>query len=258
VPFDFSCVFAHPCLSYLETALRERFSVVAAVLRMGTKYDIPYLRQAAISKLDALCPSTLPALLNIQARNEVVHNHNANVQIAIYVLAKECDVRRLLPVCLWTLGPATSTALDLIGPGSLFVDDSGREYHLDSDSAQLCIHVSWIHADGYRRALKDSLVVSLRCSNPDVCKSAFREFLLDELAPDPIDHGVQDCLWDRKGDAVSECDVCGSCSVDSLAVWTRAVERAWNDLPGMFGLGTGKSFGRLVLNAHGMPSGMHT
>jgi hypothetical protein len=64
VPFDFPCVSAHPCLSYLETALRERFSVVAAALRMGANYDIPYLRQAAISKLDAICPSTLPRCAN--------------------------------------------------------------------------------------------------------------------------------------------------------------------------------------------------
>jgi hypothetical protein len=238
VPIDFPCVSANPCLSYLETALRERFSVVAAALRMGTKYDIPYLRQAAISKLDALCPSTLTAMRNILAGNKVICNYRTNVHIAISVLAKECDVGHLLPVSLLTLGPVSSTAMEFIGPGSLFVDDSGREYHLDSDSAQLCIHASWIHADGYRRALKDSLVVSLRCSDPDACKSAFRECLLDEFAPDPLDHYVQDCLWDRDGDVVYACDVCDSCSADSLAVWTRAVERTWNDLPGMFSLGT--------------------
>jgi hypothetical protein len=129
VPFDFPCVSAHSCLSYLETALRERFSVVAAALRMGTKYDIPYLRQAAISKLDALCPSTLATLRNYKHGNQVISNYIPNLHIAMTysqrsaTLCTSCQpafglwVLHLPPrwissvqaPCLWTTVDASTT-----------------------------------------------------------------------------------------------------------------------------------------------------
>jgi hypothetical protein len=147
--------------------------------------------------------------LNVDSKS-VIANYMSCYSIAIAVLAKECDVPYLFPVSFWRLGPAHSADMNGYGNGYLCEDDSGRQYGIDPEDARLCVHASWILADGYRRALKDSFVVSRGCSNSAACYAAFSDGLFKEFAPEPSED-VQDCLYDLSGLTVSSCDVCDSC-----------------------------------------------
>jgi hypothetical protein len=85
--------------SYLHTETQVSFALIAAMLRLGTKYDMKSLREEAIAYLSAECPSTLKAWDEDNSH----FDHYDGVLFDLVNLAREYALLVLLPALfLWT------------------------------------------------------------------------------------------------------------------------------------------------------------
>ncbi|KAI0792244.1 hypothetical protein C8Q75DRAFT_805270 [Abortiporus biennis] len=81
--------------SYFRPGVKTRFPVIAAVLRLSTKYQASQLRRRAIVALSTAYPSTLSAW-DARAQHRLIPPFEGEVK-AIIALAIESDVRVILP-----------------------------------------------------------------------------------------------------------------------------------------------------------------
>ncbi|KDQ49710.1 hypothetical protein JAAARDRAFT_165405 [Jaapia argillacea MUCL 33604] len=82
-------------LSYFRSNSKVKFEVLAAIARLSTKYDSPYLRQRAIDTLATTFPSSLSGWDNRHTSRLIPPFQGALGQCLS--LAVECDFRVILP-----------------------------------------------------------------------------------------------------------------------------------------------------------------
>jgi len=99
------------CLLYMMVVVRSismyassplSFPIVAAMLRLGTKYQIPIIRQEAIRCLELSFPSTLEKMDAVPA-SDLDDREFSSIKIEdeefmdLVTLARECNVPSILP-----------------------------------------------------------------------------------------------------------------------------------------------------------------
>ncbi|EPT01155.1 hypothetical protein FOMPIDRAFT_1121160 [Fomitopsis schrenkii] len=216
---------------YFQCGGRTKFPVVAAVLRLATKYEAPVLRQRAIDFLTTAYPSTLEAWDRRSASRLVPPFED---ELARYIeLAVDTNVRIVLPALYYaaskqplarvhdtlsTLAVAPSVQWDILG--ALVV---GREQVL---LAEQTAALAFLQADFPRP----------NCQRGSPCPTqlveAIKRTLPKAAGQDPY---YQGCL-DRPhevGQALSLCTACQGTVSKSIIDGKKKV---WRQLPVLFGL----------------------
>lgn len=72
------------------------FPAVAAMIRLGRKYDIPHLRDEGLTRLKLEYPSELEDFdkLNLEGNPHVVYHAKVPVEYHAISLAHECNIQR--------------------------------------------------------------------------------------------------------------------------------------------------------------------
>ncbi|OBZ73810.1 hypothetical protein A0H81_06190 [Grifola frondosa] len=101
-------------ISYFLPGVRNKFAVVAAVLRLSTKYDASHLRKRAINLLTSAYPSTLLAW-DDRLSNRLIPPFE-NEHATYMALALETRVRIILPAVYfaWSRQPLLDALRDLV------------------------------------------------------------------------------------------------------------------------------------------------
>ncbi|KZT69232.1 hypothetical protein DAEQUDRAFT_669967 [Daedalea quercina L-15889] len=217
--------------SYFRPGVTAKFPVVAAVLRLGTKYDAPALRQRAIDLLATAYPLSLEAW-DARATKRLVPPFED--ELTAYIeLAIESDIRAVLPAVyyaasktplpdfldkLHTLRVAPSVQWDVC---RAFV--VGRERLLQAEPAPT---LAFLQSEFPRPG----------CQNGSTCTNQLNlsvRRVLPQASSSELYH--QWCLDnpDKVGSALGLCTACQATVATSI---TDGRKKVWEQLPGFFGL----------------------
>ena len=236
-------------LRYYDVRTTSKFSVVAGILRLSTKYQVPYLRKRAISHLTTMFPSSLQDFQ--ENRNSSPYaaklGHYTGLAMEVVNLAKECRLPMLLPISMYY---CAVMRLEHILDGVVVANDDGTTRKIDLDWPE-----------------KRAIVLGKRALNHRARTNLFG-FLLVSTPPPPIipnnpsaSPGCgagQRCetgklKWLRQmepllsGDKCGplhmqfdwtrySADVCTYCVMDGKNKYREGLKKSWEELPSVFEL----------------------
>lgn len=210
--------------------MKSKLAVVAAVLRLSTKYIAPVLRRRAISLLTTAYPSTLDGWKH-RATNRLVQAIENEFAVLV-VLAEETDVRVLLPA-VYYLAAKQPLAEVLAQIHALPVDEISRQpicttFLLGREALQ-CEEVK-----GILRFMQPTFSrPNCKTSNDVSILTARAAVVLDGLADaEPF----QDLCLRDPGSVGTTIGVCASCTDTIKAHIEGAFAELWERLSGLFGL----------------------
>jgi hypothetical protein len=224
---------------YAEEELMRRLAVLAAVLRLGTKYGVPYLRKISVNRLVQLFPYTYEAY--DQRPDEWPYDNCTWQQGAIVVaaLARECNILAVLPCCLWVLTPDFADEIASYSPGSDDVTctlEDGKVHALDVDTFGLLVSSGW-RLSGLRQGLIYKALTSIICPGAS-CRSDETKAILDDQLLRQADREVDAYIllleflpdhWWR--DEFKICDVCSEAAAE---IWELGRASMWEQLPQLY------------------------
>ncbi|KAJ6616627.1 hypothetical protein B0H10DRAFT_1799065 [Mycena sp. CBHHK59/15] len=117
---------------YYEPAETKDFLLIAAILRLSTKYNVDFLRRRALAHISSLYPTTLQEW--DQRKDTSMEVFNAR-PFAVLLLAKETGHQALLPACMYLC--ADSVDINDILDGLKSID--GKHLELDWPDKRACI-----------------------------------------------------------------------------------------------------------------------
>ncbi|KZT20208.1 hypothetical protein NEOLEDRAFT_1141046 [Neolentinus lepideus HHB14362 ss-1] len=223
---------------YYDRHCKTDFEVVAAVLRLSTKYDVPSYRQRAIKQLALVFPTTLDAWNSRERRSHLYSNFIENAG-AVVGLARETHVRALIPSAMYTCCEKGTEAI-LKAKANPATSILG----LSSYDRRCCLLGRQKLVNAWRMEL-----FSRRCLTPDSfdlfawfegtkhqgCHAARLKWLAREdvwkMAFGPEWCKPLQTTWPEV-----QYEVCASCGDAFLANFERVRELIWESVPLFFGL----------------------
>jgi hypothetical protein len=133
---------------YADHEVSQRFTVLAALLRIGTKYSVAYFRRLAISKLTTIFPSEWAMHLacdGLHARQQHIADWVDIAKYAVLALARECNIPVVVTSVLLDITPLEGRTLDWWKHecDQCFISEDGHEYRLDASTQLQCIVAGW-------------------------------------------------------------------------------------------------------------------
>jgi hypothetical protein len=203
---------------------RTPFEDVAGILRLSHKYDIQNFRRQAIQELKKLFPCTLLDYDSIYPSND---RPASTTVVESIILARECNALELLPCALYF-------ACQLHTKAMIKSFASLPRYELEN-----CI----LARDRLLVALETQTFsfifnpkLSENCQSQTECERAssrrLRKVISARSHTSPTSF-IKCTAWDSVNHFF-----CSSCDADFRLSHEVAREKAWNELPGYFGLGT--------------------
>ncbi|KAJ7633425.1 hypothetical protein DFH06DRAFT_1004367 [Mycena polygramma] len=119
-------------VGYYDPAETKDFLLIAAILRLSTKYNVDFLRRRALAHISSLYPTTLQEW--DQRKDTAMEVFNAR-PFAVLLLAKETGHQALLPACMYLC--ADSVDINDILDGLTSID--GKHLELDWPDKRSCI-----------------------------------------------------------------------------------------------------------------------
>jgi hypothetical protein len=220
---------------YAERESSERFAVVAAFLRLGTKDNADYLREVALRRLLGACPATRHEFNHWDPLPHIANWFEvANIGYAAVALAQECSAPALLPSLMYGMVPDGSSGLAALDSTDPCVTEDGRVYHLDAETKYRIVCGAWRLHDMRIRALRAVCDVTAACSQRCSTDARRAALFLTEVK----ESETAMCLFARPGlDAFEEefelCEVCPSLA---SSAWTTHWDHAWAELPSCYNL----------------------
>jgi hypothetical protein len=204
------------------------FDTLAGILRLSTKYDIPYLRRRALRHLDiiAYTPSTLQDY-DARESKQIIGN---SLGFCIADLAREMDLPWLLPMVLYTC----SLSFKGIVTGYVY---KGKRRWMNKAQQVVCI-------EAIQRLMKHHRKVILRflywrevdgCKSPARCNEARLAVLEGCASYAPPESNPLGPFSGIFGQFVGK-NFCKTCYIASRDAHLAAREALWKALPGLFGL----------------------
>lgn len=213
--------------------MKTKFPIVAAVLRLGTKYIAPALRQRAIDLLATAYPSSLAAWDQRALHRLVPPFEN---ELTTYIeLAVETDVRVILPALYYAAS-------------RLPLADVLDRLHTLEVTPEMQWSVCRAFVTGREKLLQAEQLCALAFLQPDFARPNCRESScanrlndggLKKTLPKPqaenTDTFYRWCLTepDNVGPSLS---LCAACQATVSASIKNGREKVWNQLPVYFGL----------------------
>ncbi|KAJ7162302.1 hypothetical protein C8R46DRAFT_903935 [Mycena filopes] len=155
-------------VGYYDPAETKDFLLIAAILRLSTKYNVDFLRRRALAHVSSLYPTTLKEW--DQRQDTAMEVFNAR-PFAVLLLAKETGHQALLPACMYLC--ADSVDIDDILDGLKSID--GKHIELDWSDKRACIRGRQNLLLALRSEVFAFLTGSLaipNCASPQRCDSS--------------------------------------------------------------------------------------
>jgi hypothetical protein len=216
-----------PSHRYAEQEVGRRFAVLAAFLRMGTKYGVPYLRQLAVAKLSALFPSSWSDYKDPELSDgkEHVADFDFGMAPAVLALARECTVPVLLPSCLWHLTPHSGVHVQ--HPRQSRTLEDGRTYTVGADDILQCIEAGWALADR-----RQDIILQVCYTDHSICSDEVTLALRYMICSPAQYRLLSASTYDRWGDF----GICNDCSSTMNSAWNNEMQVLWHKLPDFYNL----------------------
>ena len=215
------------------------FFVVAAVLRLSTKYEVPYLRERSIKALEQLYPPELTAFEASIPGTSRIRSFPGRVFAAVN-LARECNVATVLPVALFRCCTGMNVVELLDG---VFGKDGLAHHALDWTDKRLCLiarSVLETRARKYTMAFLMGPPPNSVCTTRQACDSVRLRYLRTVELTNANYGKVNPLLTGLRWDAFHR-EICAACYAAARHDYKREKEALWQDLPTIFGLGTWES-----------------
>ncbi|TCD68728.1 hypothetical protein EIP91_010012 [Steccherinum ochraceum] len=220
------------------------FTIVSAMLRLGSKYQIAQLRDDAIRRLSESFPPRLNQFLNcytvgmpsedVEIQNNAVQFELADVCIAVINLSRTCDTPQFLPPAFYL-----SAVIDNENLLSGWTDRDGNHWQLSPQDLLRCLNG--------RGALQNVVVkqqrplltgtASTRCTSVRACEEALedrRDDLYDEDLDD-ISHQAK-ALTDISCSWISDVTLCAFCEKEFKKQYNALRSETWDELADSFDL----------------------
>ncbi|KAJ6487702.1 hypothetical protein C8R45DRAFT_994060 [Mycena sanguinolenta] len=230
-------VLYHP---FSSSACRP-FDVVASMLRLGRKYDIPAAKDDASSRLHAEFPAEFQAWNSRDEFLTTIEDHSPSIYLDLLNLSYECGVYSCIP----TLGLEclVNHSLDTLVAGILRSD--GSRAILTSD-IKLTLAIAAERIVGFqKKALVwlegDAIIPHKSCRTHKTCieqKMDIHHMAAWKLKDQNLVHDVRFTIhpWDPDWSG-KLCDVCEEAAKD---YYENSRHKGWELLPTFFGLGKWK------------------
>ena len=209
------------------------FDTLAGILRLSTKYEIPYLRQRALRHLDiiAYTPSTLQ---EYDAR-ESKQTLGISLRFRIADLAREMDLQWLLPMVLY----ACTLSFTGIVTGYVY---KGQRRWMNKSQQVVCIEAVKPLMKWYRKGILSFLYWREvdGCKFPVRCNEARLAVLEGCASYAPCESNPLGPFSNIFGQFVRK-NFCKTCYIASRDAHLAAREELWKALPGLFGLSSWKN-----------------
>ena len=207
---------------------KTKFETLAGILRLSTKYEIPYLRHRALRHLDSsVYLNTLQDFDARKSKRTILHADALPFLIAD--LVHEMDLSWLLPMVLY--GSCT-TSFDDIVTGYIY---KGERRLMSGSQQVVCIKALKPLIKWYRKDILSFLYLA----NVHGCKSSAQcnEGRL-KLVRKYSSVALSNPLWSFSYifEPVVRKAVCTPCCIASRDAHLAAREALWEALPGLFGL----------------------
>ncbi|KAJ7773928.1 hypothetical protein B0H16DRAFT_1362853 [Mycena metata] len=211
-----------------KTCPVSNLSELTSVLSLSDKYDVPTLRDAMISILFDLYPTTLAEW---DARTGPLgYTARRFDPVGVLNIAVKMNIPSILPVVMYEI--CCHLGLDEI------VGVQPRQLRiLDVDYKQRCMIGSSAFVEARRKSLsylrRDE--GQAECEDPAACDAERLRWLgidLDDENASPL-HDGNATSWDAFG-------LCDTCLATAKAKWSSTRQALWDDLPNIFDLGTWK------------------
>ncbi|KAJ7043811.1 hypothetical protein C8F04DRAFT_1070477 [Mycena alexandri] len=213
---------------FLEVARPPTVELIAGILRLSKKYDIPLFREDCFHRLRMQFPSTLAEYDSISGRTLL--KEEPHMLIPLVSLAREFDQISILPLIFYSIVVTESDKymfkvmndLDLsFRPADRLACLQGYVRLLDLQSL---ISMSWIDKDnGY--------IPARSCPRYQACLMALKDIIYN------MSRGQRPEIF-ILGQWIAEWEVglCDACRSKARKIFEDARQACWNELPGVFGL----------------------
>ena len=207
--------------------VKTNFDTVAGILRLSTKYEIPYLRQRALRHLDTVVCNTLQ---DFDARNSKrTIPTTDSLAFLIADLVQEMDLPWLLPMVLYFC----TLNFENIVEGYMY---KGERRWMKNSQQVVCINALKPLILGWYQ--KDILSFSYG-KNVDGCKSSARcnegrLAALEGFSSLSLNNAF--ASFSSVFEKILRQALCNTCYIASCDAHLAAREALWEDLPGLFDL----------------------
>ena len=202
---------------------------MAGILRLSTKYEIPYLRQRALRHLDTVMPCNTLQDFDARMNNRTIPP-TTDLVYFIADLVHEMDLPWLLPtvLCICTM------SFGEFATGYIY---KGERRWLNSSQQVACIKALKPLLNWYRK----NFLSFLYWTNVDGCKSSAkcnegRLIIVGECASYEINLSLGSFSDVFEQDIPIRKAVCTTCFIASRNAHSAAREALWEALPGLFDL----------------------
>ncbi|KAF5340730.1 hypothetical protein D9611_007355 [Ephemerocybe angulata] len=209
------------------------FDAVAAMIRMGRKYDIDYLRHEALLRLTTEFPTTLSEWDKLPHDYTQIH-HQSGILFDIVNLAHDNDIKSVLPaayyLCIQEFEDLlTGTARDDESVAQVSYDVKrecilGRERLFRAQTDHL---FGWV----------DNVGCSDKCTQPARCRAAGSSLIKALYVPMPEPaRTLERWIEFKQFVPMQTMALCQVCSKDAERAHEEGRQQIWNNLPSYFGL----------------------
>ncbi|CAK5268366.1 unnamed protein product, partial [Mycena citricolor] len=218
-------------ISYYDPQETKDFLLIAAILRLSTKYNVEFLRRRALAHISSLYPTKLSDW--DQRKDNAMEVFNAR-PFAVFLLAKETGHQALLPACMYLC--ADSVDINDILDGLESID--GTHIELDWPDKRACIRGRQNLLLALRSEvfafLTGSLAVITGCTAQARCDASKLRWLQSLEAS--LGNGCPGIFSIKFPWPSFRKAVCETCYAASYAHSNQKREEIWNNLPGYFDL----------------------
>jgi hypothetical protein len=230
--------------SYAENESARRVAVVAALLRLGTKYAVTYLRDIALRRLEIAAPTTrrkfVEGILESSDGHTLDWYDRPHVWHLLLALSRECAAPVLLPAGLFICTPHTS---DTSWPIGCYTSEDGRLYVPTQDDSRAACLGAWRLADRLRAARLKAVATRHACvaaceslrALPTSCKAATADRVFTHVTDST--EGLEVFVIQQQKDWFERIlGFCEGCAEHAATVWQEEQESMWQDLPCLYNL----------------------
>ncbi|KAJ7429020.1 hypothetical protein B0H11DRAFT_1770416 [Mycena galericulata] len=225
----FLCAIFDPEFVVNEYGLETSMIAVVAVLRMSSKYGVPFLQRDCFALLNSAFPDTL------RDWDKLARSRSLADYVMVVDIAREMGMKWLLPAAYYlVLMQAITVDPTLDDPIVCQVDRDCMDRVPVPDRAYVTLgainvfHGSHYILDGMRHALFKQCSGRERCGSNRI--AAFEE-IVEAASAEPLGFLVGAAFW-----VAVRREMCASCGNALREAWQHKRGQLWEALPQMFGL----------------------
>ncbi|KAF6759142.1 hypothetical protein DFP72DRAFT_149159 [Ephemerocybe angulata] len=241
LPGDLAVDIQHALATlYDKGNMREAipFDVVAALIRIGRKYEIDHLRREGMTRMEHELSSELDDVDPDRYWSEVAYEDGVLYRMTNF--AYECDLKHLLPAAFFW---SANEALDIIALGQPVKGEDGKRIQLLPKVQHICLVGRQKLLEAHNQAFEWVGEIGARsdCKDRKMCQSIAGSLIIALWKPSPDLSAPADSwdVWVVTLEAKQKLKVnklCSSCLEYAKSTLLAKRQEFWDKLPSYFGL----------------------